>query len=1187
MENRPIMLIVDDVEANREAMAASFSAEFTVLAAKGGLEAIQIIQTHGETLSVILLDIMMPDMDGLAVLKWISSSPYRGIPVIAVTAEESYQLEALENGAWDFITKTADQRIVRARVKNVLSRSGLDREEATVAALQKSITMAQLYDNLINEEENAIYVNDVQTYDLLYMNRTGLRLLGKEQEVYANRKCYEVLFDRTSPCKFCKMEEMRSDGFVQRDFVYPTDGRTYQMRGKLTNWNGIHAHVEYIEDVTEERENKQRMQKVQGEMEVLHQKTQDALDSYQALVNTVPGGIALYEIAEEKVLTRYYSDGLCALSGYSREEREAICGDDAMALTYEEDAPLLAAAVREAVVHKSGINLTYRIKTKAGSPRWINLRAGYSEDKSGKPMFHSVFSDVQETKETEQSLLEMQVRYETAIKSSGINIWEYDIQKDSLIVVSNSSRIKQNCFVIEHYIASTIEHGYVREDSIKTFYSIFDRLKRGEKQITEDIWYKTNDEMGWWCERVTYTTVFSDSGIPLKAFGAGRDVTREKEAEQKFKAEMSYRAAMQSTTLNSLKIDLTNNTIIDGSSLFEVTRELIRGNDADVYFKKTAEAITHPGGKRQFQKLFNRKSLMSKFSAGEFALSIEFTRLFDTQKVFWIKYNVHLMQNPETREIIAFVVVNDITQEKVMQTVMETAAKTDYDFFVVVDGSTNSASDYAVTMEERLFLETQPFEARNEMLIRQRVCPEDADRVVEACRIENVLKHIGDGAVYQFNFSMREKNGEIRRKQMQFTLIDQSRKTFLMTRIDVNNIFLEQQKSQKKLEQALLDTAKASQVKSDFLARMSHDIRTPMNAIIGMVELAKDENNPPETEEYLDNIDTSSHFLLGLINDILDFSKIENNRIELHPEPLTLEEFRKNLYTVIRPLMDAKQITFTFQMHCDIECILVDKLRYNQIYFNLLSNAVKFTPPGGRVEFVAEHIPDQDGKYGLRCSVRDNGIGMNEEFLEHLFEPFTQERTDTNLTERGTGLGLAIVKNLVDLMGGSIHATSQPGKGTEFVVDLYVERGTPVLHQQPEAVQPEKLTGCRILLVEDNKLNVVVAQRLLERRGCIVNVARDGAEAVAQFAAAPEGWYDALLMDVRMPVMGGLEATRRIRSLPRGDAGTVPIIAMTADAFTEDRDRTKKAGMTAHLSKPIEPQKLYDTILRLIESSGE
>ena len=379
----------------------------------------------------------------------------------------------------------------------------------------------------------------------------------------------------------------------------------------------------------------------------------------------------------------------------------------------------------------------------------------------------------------------------------------------------------------------------------------------------------------------------------------------------------------------------------------------------------------------------------------------------------------------------------------------------------------------------------------------------------------------------------------------------------------------------------------AAHAKSEFLSRMSHDIRTPMNAIIGLTHLAYGENDIQVVREYLHKIDSSSNFLLGLINDILDMSKIENGELTLKEDPFTLEEFQDSINTVIRPLMDEKKINFVFSMGCGLECIRVDRLRYSQIFFNLLSNAAKFTPTGGMVEFTSEPIAEaesgKDGKVGIRYHIKDNGIGMSEEFQEHLYDPFSQERSQLGDKSKGTGLGLPIVKSLVDAMGGTITVKSHLGKGTEFIIELHVSPAESKAEKEISEISEEKLKGAKVLLVEDNDINIYVAQAILEKVECEVTVAKNGQEAIECFSNSEEGYFDAILMDVRMPIMDGIEATRAIRALKRPDASTVPVIAMTADAFDEEKRKTLDAGMNYHLSKPINPPVLYGILSEYIK----
>ena len=382
-------------------------------------------------------------------------------------------------------------------------------------------------------------------------------------------------------------------------------------------------------------------------------------------------------------------------------------------------------------------------------------------------------------------------------------------------------------------------------------------------------------------------------------------------------------------------------------------------------------------------------------------------------------------------------------------------------------------------------------------------------------------------------------------------------------------------------QEAEIKAQEASRAKTDFLSRMSHDMRTPMNGIINLTELALLEPLSDKVREYLDKSLLSSKFLLGLINDILDMSRIESGKMVLSRENLTRTEFLSMVDTVITPLMAEKNINFHQELNPGKYTIAVDKLRFNQIFFNLLSNAAKFTPDGGDVWFEVTNLEAENDKLRIKFVVRDNGIGMSEEFQKHLFEPFAQEHSKlSDGNKKGTGLGLPIVKSLVDAMGGTISVKSKLGEGTEFTVlfevDIVAKTELPVA--EPQKRVRESLNGMRVLLVEDNEINTYLAKVIVENAGCSVTEATNGQEAVDIFKESEPYYFEAILMDVRMPVMDGLEATRTIRSLDRPDAKTVPIAAMTADAFDEERKRTIESGMNFHLSKPFDSQSLCDIL---------
>ena len=379
------------------------------------------------------------------------------------------------------------------------------------------------------------------------------------------------------------------------------------------------------------------------------------------------------------------------------------------------------------------------------------------------------------------------------------------------------------------------------------------------------------------------------------------------------------------------------------------------------------------------------------------------------------------------------------------------------------------------------------------------------------------------------------------------------------------------------LRAALSAAQEASRVKTVFLSNMSHDIRTPMNAIINLTHLAQEEKDEKKVHEYLDKLSVSGEFLLGLINDILDMSRIESGEITLRQERLPAKEFLATIDTIVAPLMDAKHIHF----HQEVQGVegfdlCVDRLRFNQIFLNLLSNAEKFTPEGGDVWFASSYERIDDARVKVIGTVKDNGIGMSEDFMKHLFEPFAQEHSALGDKRQGTGLGLSIADRLAKAMGGKIEVESKLGQGSTFTVTLVVgfakaEENGSQSNAQPETIP---LNGMNVLLVEDNELNTYVAKTVLEKEGCAVKTVKNGKEAVDAFLLSPISSFDAILMDVRMPVMDGLEATKAIRSAEREDAKSTPIIAMTADAFDEERKRTLEAGMDYHLSKPVDTKEL-------------
>ena len=399
------------------------------------------------------------------------------------------------------------------------------------------------------------------------------------------------------------------------------------------------------------------------------------------------------------------------------------------------------------------------------------------------------------------------------------------------------------------------------------------------------------------------------------------------------------------------------------------------------------------------------------------------------------------------------------------------------------------------------------------------------------------------------------------------------------------------QKLNEKLEIALKKAEDASLAKTSFLNNMSHDIRTPMNVILGYAQLMENELNGkdiPEALEHLEKLQQSGNLLLSIINNVLDMARIESGRMEIDENYCRIEDVWKSLFAVFDEKARKKNISLHYTMNVEHEHVLTDVTKVKEILVNILSNAIKYTPAGGSVMVYVDELPcDESGYMIVRIRISDTGIGMSQDYLTKIFEAFTREKNTTKSKIAGTGLGMSIVKNYVDLLGGTIDVESELGKGSTFTVTLKHriadERYYVKKHIEEPGTGNEILEGRNILLAEDNDLNAEIAEAILERVGLRIERVENGIQCVNRILKMPAGTYDMIFMDIQMPEMDGYKATQAIRNLPDKDKACIPIIAMTANAFAEDKRKTMEAGMNAHLSKPLNVPELMDTIRKFCD----
>ena len=417
-------------------------------------------------------------------------------------------------------------------------------------------------------------------------------------------------------------------------------------------------------------------------------------------------------------------------------------------------------------------------------------------------------------------------------------------------------------------------------------------------------------------------------------------------------------------------------------------------------------------------------------------------------------------------------------------------------------------------------------------------------------------------------------------------LLRKARKAEAVAKLAANDT----QKLNDKLEIALKKAEDASLAKTRFLNNMSHDIRTPMNAILGYAQLMVNElkgKNLPEISEYLKKLQQSGNLLLSIINNVLDMAQIESGRMEIDENYGRIEDIRQNLFEIFGDEAKKKNLVLQYTINVEHENILTDTTKVKEIFVNILSNAIKYTSSGGSVKVSIDELPcDEDGYMMVRTRVSDTGIGMSQEYLTNIFEAFTREQNTTKSKIAGTGLGMSIVKKYVDLLGGTINVESELGKGSTFTVTLkhriadesyYVKK-----YIEESETGSEILEGRNILLAEDNDLNAEIAEAILENAGLKIEHVEDGIQCVNRIEKMPADTYDMILMDIQMPQMDGYKATQAIRNLPDKDKASIPIVAMTANAFEEDKRDAIAAGMNGHIAKPIQVDKMLSILSEVI-----
>lgn len=1033
---------------------------------------------------------------------------------------------------------------------------------------------ARLFQDIANETADGIYVIDRDNYDLLYVNESKeLFVKGKG---CLGQKCYAALHGKEAPCEFCTVRKHELEG-LEHEMTVEGQEYFYITRFRETDWNGIPAYIKYVRDATEEI--RTRMEKERLEI------------YFQTMIANLPGGISVMRCEKNGgMVPEYISEGFAAMIHMPVEEIHKLLKEDIFAGCYPEDIPGNREKLAEYMDSGQGhCELTARMKGGDGSCIWVKSTLSLLQTTDGTCRLYIVYTDITRTVEEKERIQE---QFE-------------DILLQHYRAAGPDELILGHCDITRNHILEIID--YTDSDLLKTFGDVREEFFTGisglvvEEEQRQTFLSMYLNEPALAAFHRNDTEQILDCFVKLPKDDRGRYV--------RFKVNLIEAPDTGDITGVLTVTDITRQTISDLilHQMSAANYDFVVDLDLDLDFYKVQASYRDPGhimdpsGRHSEHIAYMLRSVIVPNDKERYADAMEpaeirrrltnsgsYTFSFSiTDDKGDIRTKSMTVSAVDLRLGRVCLVRTDITDSiREQQGLLNMIA---YTFELA--GFLNLGSGSLTLYTRQTVLKNlspdivENYDGHSDYYMKLFGVSRDGQDSQEMHRqffTETMLEGLAKKPEgYDFVFSFQSQEGP-RYKQINVLWGDENHRTICLVQADVTDMLLAERRTKETLETALALAEEASRAKTVFLSHMSHDIRTPINGIMGMADIAtRNMEDPDRVENCLEKITAASRHLLSLVNDVLDMSRIESGKVELEEKPFYMAGLLDGCHSMVAGQAFEKKITLIKDFTGVKQNILRgDELHIRQILINILGNAVKFTPEGGEIDFIARDEDSGFNESEFTVMIRDTGIGMSQELQSKLFEPFVQENTSRSQYQ-GTGLGMSIVKQLLDLMGGSIEVESAIGKGSTFTVRLRLPVEAGEVRKTWEDSQEADLSGMRVLLVEDNDVNMEIARYVLEDCGVEVTPAINGREALDLFVRQPEGSYDLILMDVMMPVMGGLEATRAIRASHKGDAGTIPIVAMTANAYEEDRRAALKAGMNQHLTKPMERGELIRVLCEL------
>lgn len=846
----------------------------------------------------------------------------------------------------------------------------------------------------------------------------------------------------------------------------------------------------------------------------------------------------------------------------------------------QEDREKIADAIKTAVISGQPGEITHKFRLPDGKTLWLHRRfAAVRQDTPDTYLLVSVVTDVTRQHEAATDAALKQHRYQTVIDELGAAVFEWDHRTGQFYSSEAYGKYAFSLVSEKDILNNRGPLDTVHPEDISLLRKFFRETGEGKDRVEVTLRLKLTDGSFRWCRMIGYYYK-DENGAPSRTVGVIIDIHDERERQYQLEKIRQKEQALLASIPGGIAVYRLKKNGVVKTDYVSVGLARLCGYDYEEFTE------------------YLRENAMVNVPEKDIPLVMEAARKsLETHQPVNVRYHIHtksgrdllirldanLIEGSELEEddLAVWYAVHTAVAEEAIQSIKE---QQHYRTLLNMTGTAFFEWD-----RENGFYASEKFGQYalkgigDDVLMRDMRLPGGV-HPDDLAALRHYLAELKPGEFGEA-VTLRLKLTDGNYRWTQITCYAERDAAGDCTRMscilrDVDKEWLDQNA---RLQAALEKAQKAGRAKSEFLSQMSHEIRTPMNGVIGMTKLALESAPDDTTREYLRVIDESSQYMMGLLNDMLDMSRIESGRLEMNREWVNISAALRPCIEMMETAMRAKGITF---LHPDINRktnaeFFIDPLRIKQVIMNLLNNACKFTPAGGTVALEIRNL-SQDGKKATdRLTIRDTGCGMSRDFLEGgIFEPFSQEPNRYDGALHGTGLGLALVKKIVEKMGGTIEVESEPGKGTAFLITLsYDYRVTDGKTDKRQPVcDLTPLCGVRVLLVDDHALNRKITTTLLKKRGMTVEEAENGKVATEMFLASPPHYYGAILMDIRMPVMDGLEATRRIRSARHGDAKSVPIIALTANSYEEDKEATSAAGMNAHLTKPVEPQLLYQTL---------